>query len=47
MVKSMRRNMIIWINNYIDKEKNGGKDFINKISIEEKIKKENEVSDKQ
>lgn len=35
----MQKNMIIWINNYIDKEKKSGKIFINKINIREKDNK--------
>lgn len=31
----MKNNMIIWINNYIDKEKKEGKRFIEKISEED------------
>jgi hypothetical protein len=29
----MQKNMIIWINNYIDKKKKEGKNFINKINV--------------
>lgn len=41
----MQKNMIIWINNYIDKARKEGKIFINKINMKEKMKLENKDSD--
>ena len=33
----MQKNMVDWINNYIDKEKKKGENFINKIESKYKV----------
>lgn len=42
----MRKNMIVWINKYINTEREKGESFINKISIEEKEPKTNKKTNK-